>query len=116
METNGTQPAKVSETAVRLQPFWADRPAVLFAHTEVQFSLAGISKERTTFYYVISQLDHRYAAEVEDITTSQPQQDPYTKLRTEFSRSSWANVRRHLPTFQFDMSSMSLDGQCQGEG
>jgi hypothetical protein len=32
---------------------------------------------------VISQLDHRYAAEVEDVITSPPQQDPYTKLKTE---------------------------------
>jgi hypothetical protein len=32
---------------------------------------------------VISQLDHRYAAEVEDVITSPPQHDPYTKLKTE---------------------------------
>jgi hypothetical protein len=34
-------------------------------------------------FTVISQLDQRYAAEVEDIITSPPQQDPYFKLRTE---------------------------------
>jgi hypothetical protein len=34
--------------------------------------------------FIISyQLDQRYAAEVEDIITSPPQQDPYSKLRTE---------------------------------
>jgi hypothetical protein len=44
--------------------------------------LAGISNERTKFRHIISQLDHRYTAEVEDIITSPPQQDPYTKLRT----------------------------------
>jgi hypothetical protein len=68
--------------AVRLPPFWAERPAVWFAQAEAQFSLAGISSERTKFYYVISQLDQRYAAEVEDFT-SPPQQNPYSKLRTE---------------------------------
>jgi hypothetical protein len=47
------------------------------AKAEAQFSLAGISNERTTFYYVISQLDHRYATEV--IITSLPHQDPYTR-------------------------------------
>jgi hypothetical protein len=56
---------------------------VWFAQAEAQFSLAGISSERTTFHYVISQLDQRYAAEVEDIITSPPQQDPYSKLRTQ---------------------------------
>jgi hypothetical protein len=45
--------------------------------------LAGISDERTKFHHIISQLDHRYSAEVEDIITSPHQQNPYTKLRTE---------------------------------
>jgi hypothetical protein len=48
-----------------------------------KFSLVGISSERTTFHYVISQLDQRYAAKVEDSITSSPLQDPYFKLRTE---------------------------------
>jgi hypothetical protein len=34
-------------------------------------------------FIIISQLDQRYAAEVEDIITSPPQQDPFSKLRTE---------------------------------
>jgi hypothetical protein len=54
-----------------------------FAQAEAQFLLAGITTERTKFHHVISQLDHRYAAEVRDIITSPPQQDPYTTLRTE---------------------------------
>jgi hypothetical protein len=69
--------------AVRLPPFWVERPAVWFAQAEAQFSLAGISDERAKFRHVISQLDHRFAAEVEDLIISPPQQDPYTKLRTE---------------------------------
>jgi hypothetical protein len=44
--------------------------------------LAGICDEITTFYYVIAQLDHQFAAEVEDIT-SLLQKDPFTKLKTE---------------------------------
>jgi hypothetical protein len=80
--TDGTQPAEISRGAVRLRSFWTERPAVWFAQAEAQFSLAGISSERTKFHYFISHLDQRYAAEVEDIITS-PQQDPYTELRTE---------------------------------
>jgi hypothetical protein len=41
--------------------FWAE----WFAQAGAQFSLAGISNERTKFYHIISQLDHRYAAEVD---------------------------------------------------
>jgi hypothetical protein len=74
---------EVSRVAVRLPPFWAERPAVWFAQAEAQFFLAGVSSERTKFFHVISQLDHRYAAEVEDIITSPPERDPYTTLRTE---------------------------------
>jgi hypothetical protein len=43
----------------------------------------GVSSETTKFFHVISQLDHRYAADVEDIITSPAERDPYTKLRNE---------------------------------
>jgi hypothetical protein len=56
---------------------------VWFAQAEAQFSLAGISSEKTKFFHVISQLDHRYAVEVEDIIISPPKRDPYTALKTE---------------------------------
>jgi hypothetical protein len=107
---DGTQPAEISRVAVWLPSFWAERPAVWFAQAEAHFSLAGISSEWTKFHYVTSQLHQRYAAEVEDIITSPPQQDPYFKLRTELlkqlslsrgraligsSRSRWAIAIRH---------------------
>jgi hypothetical protein len=43
---------------------------VWFAQTETQFFLAGVSSETAKFFHIISQLDHRYAAEVEDIISS----------------------------------------------
>jgi hypothetical protein len=72
--------------AVQLPSFWAERPAVWFAQAEAQFSFAGLSSETTKFFHVISQLDHRYAAEVEDIIISPPKRDPYTTLRSELVR------------------------------
>jgi hypothetical protein len=69
--------------AVRLPPFWAERPAVWFAQAEAQFFLACISSETTKFYHVVSQLDQRYATELEDVITSPPERDPYTTLRAE---------------------------------
>jgi hypothetical protein len=87
METAETSPpAEVSRVAMRLPPFWAERPATWFAQAEAQFFLAGVSCEKTKFFHVISQLDHRYAAEVEDIITSPPERDPYTTLKTEIVR------------------------------
>jgi hypothetical protein len=80
---DSSPPAEVSKVAVRLPSFWAERPAVWFAQAEAQFFLAGVNSEKTKFFHVISQLDHRYATEVEDIITSPPERDPYTKLRNE---------------------------------
>jgi hypothetical protein len=80
---DSSPPVEVSRVAVRLPPFWAERPAVWFVQAEVQFFLAGVSSETTKFFHVISQLDHRYAIEVEDSITSPPERDPYTTLRTE---------------------------------
>jgi hypothetical protein len=54
-------------------PFWTEQPAVWFPQAKAQFTLAGMSSEKTMFYYVISQLNNWYAAEVEDIITSPAQ-------------------------------------------
>jgi hypothetical protein len=62
---------------------WAERPAAWFAQAEAQFLLAAICNELTTFYHVISQLAQQHVTEVGNIITSPPQQDPYTKLKTE---------------------------------
>jgi hypothetical protein len=71
---------------VRLPPFWPDRPGLWFAQAEAQFNLAAISDEKAKFNYVISQLEFRHAAEVEDIITSPPADEPYTTLKTELVR------------------------------
>jgi hypothetical protein len=83
---DSSSPTAASRVAVRLPPFLAEWPAAWFAQAEAQFFLAGISSETTKFYYVISQLEHRYATEVEDIITSLPERDPCTTLRTELVR------------------------------
>jgi hypothetical protein len=76
-------PAEISRVVILLPAFWAERPVVWFAQAEAQFSLAGITSEKTKFFYIISQLDHRYATEVEDIITYPPERDPYTTLKAE---------------------------------
>jgi hypothetical protein len=86
MEAANNSPADVSRVAVRLPLFWAERPAMWFVQAEQQFTVAGISSKKIKFCHMISQLDHRYATKVEDITTSPPDQHPYTTLRTELVR------------------------------
>lgn len=76
----------VSRISVKLPVFWPDKPAIWFAQAEAQFSVAGITQESTKYAYVVSQLDSRYAAEVEDIIINPPAQSPYSYLRTELVR------------------------------
>lgn len=76
-------PHDIDRVAVRLPPFWPEKPAVWFAQIEGSFTLSGIKEDSTKYYYVISLLDQRYAAEVEDIICKPPEKDKYDKLKTE---------------------------------
>jgi hypothetical protein len=71
---------------VRLAPFWAEWLPVWLAQGDAQFTLTGISSEQTKFYYVISQLDHKYAKEVENVITVPPERHTYITLRTKLVR------------------------------
>jgi hypothetical protein len=79
-----------------LPPFWAERPAVRFAQAEAQLTLAGISGEKIKLCHMISQLDHRYASEIQDIITFPPERDPYTTLRTELVRRLSPSREQHI--------------------
>jgi len=61
---------------VRLPPIWPDRPSLYFAQAEAQFVRASVTSERTKFNYVVSQLEYRHAAEVEDIIIVPPTDEP----------------------------------------
>ena len=41
-----------------------------------QFALSNITEDWTKFYYVISQLENKYAAEVEDVISNPPTHRP----------------------------------------
>lgn len=75
------QPA-IHRVAVKLPPFWADRPSLWFAQADSQFVISNIANEVTKFHYVVSQLDARIAAEVEDIITNPPATNQFTYLRS----------------------------------
>ena len=83
---DSTPGAAIYRVAVRLPPFWPDRPGLWFAQAEAQFELASVTNERTKFNHIISQLDYRHAAEVEDVITSPPEHEPYKTLKTELVR------------------------------
>ena len=86
--------APFKRTAVRLPPFWPDRPALWFAQAEAQFELAALTSERTKLNYLISHLDHRHSAEVENVVTSPKAKYTYKMLKTELVRLSKSREQR----------------------
>jgi hypothetical protein len=65
--TEETTSKAVYGVPLRLPPYWPDRPAVCFVKAEAQFELAAITRQRTKFNYVVSQLNTQQAAEFKDI-------------------------------------------------
>lgn len=90
----------IAKVSVKVPPFWPDRPALWFASLEAQFHINNITQEKTKFYYAISQLDNRSAAEAEEIIIRPPAENPYTKLKealiSRFSESREEKIRRLL--------------------
>lgn len=80
------EPSTISRLAVRLPPFWPHNPVLWFAQVEASFSYAGITADNTKFSLVVSQLDQRYASEVQDIITTPPAENAYERLKTELIR------------------------------
>jgi hypothetical protein len=59
---------------------------VWFAQLEGQFALSSITQDATKFYYVISHLENKYAAEVEDVITNPPPTGRYEKIKAQLIR------------------------------
>ena len=98
MAENGhdTEVSSTQETvAVRLPPFWPDKPALWFAQAEVQFELTGICSQKTKFNQVVSQFNQQVVVEVEDIIIAPPAHDPYDRLKAELiNRLSTSREKR----------------------
>jgi len=89
--------------AVRLPPFWPDRPAIWFAQAEAQFELPAITRQRMKFNCVVSQLNQQQAAEVENIIFSPMEHEPYDRLKAELVRrlsTSREQRVRQLPSHE----------------
>jgi hypothetical protein len=60
----------INRFVIRVPPFWFLKPVVWFAQLKGQFGLSDSTQDTAQFYYVISQLDNKHAAEVEDVITN----------------------------------------------
>ncbi|XP_071440429.1 uncharacterized protein [Hetaerina americana] len=81
----------INHVAMRVPPFYPEKPQLWFAQLEGNFHLAGITEDTDKFWVVVAKLDTRYAQEVEDIIVNPPLTDKYKRLREEL-------VRRVLPS------------------
>ncbi|XP_046382325.1 uncharacterized protein LOC124153271 [Ischnura elegans] len=82
--------------AVRAPPFWPEEPSLWFSQLEGQFYLAGVKEDETKFWFVVSQLDHRYAQEVKDIISCPPTSDKYNTLKSELIKRLSASQEHKL--------------------
>lgn len=89
-------PHDICRVGVKAPPFWAAEPSVWFAQLEGNFVLAGIKDDETKFYYVTSNLEHRYAAEVKDIIVSPPAKGKYEKLKSELIKRLSASREKEV--------------------
>lgn len=88
--------SEVLRVGVRVPPFWPEEPALWFAQVESQFTLSKITTDDTKFCYLVSQLDHQYAAEVKDIITNPPATDKYLKLKQELIKRLSASQEKRV--------------------
>jgi hypothetical protein len=92
----------INHVGIRVLPFWPEKPAVWFTQLEGQFALSNITQDTTKFHYIISKLDNKYAAEVEDITTNPPPTGCYERIIAEITTASFYNLHKkgHLITIK----------------
>lgn len=102
--TNSTDVSPVGEhnnnMSVKLPPFWEKHPALWFVSIEAQFRVAGITRDTTQYYCVVSALNSDTLSFVSDIVLAPPEADKYQTLKTrliaEFSDSEQRRIKAVL--------------------
>jgi hypothetical protein len=79
---------------IRVPTFWPEKLAMWFAQLEGQFALSNITQDATKFYYVISKLDKKYAAEVEDVINNLPPTGRYERIKAEITTASIFSLKK----------------------
>jgi hypothetical protein len=85
----------LAAVAVKLPPFWVDNAEVWFLQAEAQFTIAGITSERTAFYHVLTALPQHVIVSVLDVvrsaaTATAPFTDLKTRLLGGYTQTKWS--------------------------
>lgn len=89
-------PAEASSFTYAYPPFWPEQPAMWFVQIEAQFALHGITADNIKFFHIISQLEPKYALEVQELFSNQPDKDKYEMLKKELIRRSSASQSQRV--------------------
>lgn len=71
----------VDRIAIKLPPFWPEKPEIWIFQVEAQFQISKITSEDTKFNYLVAQLERRYVEHLWDIIQDQSITDKYTKAK-----------------------------------
>ncbi|KAL7724971.1 hypothetical protein ACLKA6_009760 [Drosophila palustris] len=71
----------VNRLAVKVPPFWAERPEIWFAQIESQFCIAGITADKTKFHTVVASMESSVISQITDAVLNPPAVDMYGKLK-----------------------------------
>ncbi|KAM8702111.1 hypothetical protein ACLKA7_017676 [Drosophila subpalustris] len=67
--------------AVKVPPFWAERPEIWFAQIESQFCIAGITADKTKFHTVLASIESCVISQITDAILNPPAVDMYGNLK-----------------------------------
>lgn len=98
-----TMEPTISRVAIKLPPFWRQRPEAWFRQVEANFSLSGITQDLTNFNYIIASLDGDTLEQVSDILYSPPTTDLYPSIKGALIMRFADSKERKLKTLLTDI-------------
>lgn len=62
---------EVNTVSIKIPPFWAEKPEILFNQVEAQHSISNIISEKTKFNYLDGQLNLTHSKHMDIFTSSE---------------------------------------------